>query len=123
MISTDFENFRTELKTVYQARKAILDVVEEYLDLIGNSEELAKIDLLKEVAFSALSSDLINDAGFITQADVPTHTSELVNDSGFITQAQVPVYTAGEGIEISNNEIGLENLAVVNGKLCIKYEV
>ena len=104
MISTDFENFRTELKTVYQARKAILDVVEEYLDLIGNSEELAKIDLLKPVAFSALSSDLINDAGFITQA-------------------QVPVYTAGEGIEIKGGQIGLENLAVVNGKLCIKYEV
>ena len=107
MISTDFENFRTELKTVYQARKAILDVVEEYLDLIGNSEEfekLALLDDLKRVAFTGLSSDLTNDAGFITQA-------------------QVPVYTAGEGIEINNNQIGLENLAVVNGKLCIKYEV
>ena len=33
------------------------------------------------------TSDLTNDSGFITSADVPTKTSQLQNDSGFLTQA------------------------------------
>ena len=32
-------------------------------------------------------SDLVNDAWYITSADVPTKTSELQNDSGFLTSA------------------------------------
>jgi hypothetical protein len=30
------------------------------------------------------TSDLVNDSGFITSADVPTKTSDLTNDSGFV---------------------------------------
>lgn len=33
------------------------------------------------------TSELTNDSGFITSADVPTKTSQLQNDSGFLTQA------------------------------------
>ena len=36
------------------------------------------------------TSDLTNDSGFITDADIPTKTSELTNDSGFITSADIP---------------------------------
>jgi len=35
------------------------------------------------------TSDLLNDSGFITIADVPSTTNELTNDSGFITGAGV----------------------------------
>lgn len=37
------------------------------------------------------TSDIVNDSGYITEADVPTKTSELTNDSGFITSADAPV--------------------------------
>ena len=40
------------------------------------------------------TSELQNDSGFITSADVPTKTSELQNDSGFITSADVPTKTS-----------------------------
>jgi len=40
------------------------------------------------------TSDLSNDSGFITDADVPTKTSELSNDSGFITSADIPTKTS-----------------------------
>lgn len=40
------------------------------------------------------TSDLTNDSGFITDADVPTKTSELTNDSGFITDADIPTKTS-----------------------------
>lgn len=40
------------------------------------------------------TSQLTNDSGFITDADVPTKTSELTNDSGFITSAALPTKTS-----------------------------
>ena len=40
------------------------------------------------------TSDLSNDSGFITDADVPTKTSDLTNDSGFITDADIPTKTS-----------------------------
>lgn len=40
------------------------------------------------------TSDLTNDSGFITEADIPTKTSDLENDSGFITEADVPTKTS-----------------------------
>jgi len=40
------------------------------------------------------TSDLTNDSGFITDADVPTKTSDLTNDSGFITDADIPTKTS-----------------------------
>lgn len=40
------------------------------------------------------TSDLDNDSGFITEADIPTKTSDLENDSGFITEADVPTKTS-----------------------------
>ena len=39
------------------------------------------------------TSDLTNDSGFITSADVPTKVSELTNDSGYITSAALSPYS------------------------------
>lgn len=36
------------------------------------------------------TSDITNDSGFITSADLPTKTSDLTNDSGFITSSAIP---------------------------------
>ena len=47
---------------------------------------LAKADLS---AIPTNTSQLSNDSGFITSADVPTKTSDLTNDSGFITSADI----------------------------------
>ena len=51
------------------------------------------------------TSDLQNDSGFITDADIPaipTKTSELQNDSGFVTSSAIP--TVGNGtITIKRN--------------------
>lgn len=39
------------------------------------------------------TSNLTNDSGFITSADVPTKVSELTNDSGYITSAALSPYS------------------------------
>ena len=39
------------------------------------------------------TSDLTNDSGFITLADVPTKVSELTNDSGYITSSALSPYS------------------------------
>ena len=39
------------------------------------------------------TSELTNDSGFITSADVPTKVSELTNDSGYITSAALSPYS------------------------------
>ena len=40
------------------------------------------------------TSELDNDAGFVTENDIPTATSQLYNDSGYITAASVPKKTS-----------------------------
>lgn len=39
------------------------------------------------------TSDITNDSGYITSADVPTKVSELTNDSGYITSAALSPYS------------------------------
>lgn len=51
-------------------------------------------DLTDKPTIPTKTSDLTNDSGFITSADVPTKTSDLTNDSGFITSASVPTKTS-----------------------------
>ena len=46
------------------------------------------------IAIPTKTSDLTNDSGFITSANVPTKTSDLTNDSGFITDADIPTKTS-----------------------------
>ena len=43
-----------------------------------------RLDLSGTLAVGSNISQLTNDTGFITDADVPTKTSELINDSGFL---------------------------------------
>ena len=43
------------------------------------------------------TSELTNDSGFITSADVPTKTSDLTNDSGFLVSSDLaPVAISGD---------------------------
>ena len=52
----------------------------------------ADVDALPDnTAIPTKTSDLTNDSGFITSADVPTKVSELTNDSGYVTAATAPV--------------------------------
>ena len=53
--------------------------------------EIRYTDLSGKPSIPANTSDLTNDSGYITSADVPTATSDLTNDSGFITSAGAPV--------------------------------
>ena len=53
-------------------------------------EEISYEDLADLPTIPEKTSDLQNDSGFITSADVPTKTSELQNDSGFITSSDIP---------------------------------
>ena len=60
------------------------------LPYTGNQVEilLGEVTQLKN-AMPEKVSDLPNDSGYITAADLPTKTSDLTNDSGFITNAPV----------------------------------
>ena len=52
----------------------------------------ADVDALPDnTAIPTKTSDLTNDSGFITSADVPTKVSELTNDSGYVSAATAPV--------------------------------
>lgn len=56
-------------------------------DLQNDSGYITSADI---PAIPTKTSELQNDSGFITAASVPTKTSELQNDSGFITSSDVP---------------------------------
>ena len=56
-------------------------------DLQNDSGYITSADI---PAIPTKTSELQNDSGFITAASVPTKTSELQNDSGFITAASLP---------------------------------
>lgn len=60
----------------------------EYLTEHQSLTEYAKKSDLPVVPTKV--SDLTNDAGYITSADVPTKVSELTNDEGFITTSDLP---------------------------------
>ena len=51
-------------------------------------------------------SEMVNDIGFITEADIPTRTSQLNNDAGFLTSQEAytkgSVYTKAEVDAIVN---------------------
>jgi hypothetical protein len=82
---------------------------------ITNSNEI-KANIGYGLEFSATESDTdeikIDTDVIATKEDiptVPTKTSQLDNDSGFITIADVPVPTAGTGIDILNGKISVDN--------------
>jgi hypothetical protein len=61
------------------------------LGAVAFSNDYNDLDNLPSIP--TLTSELTNDSGFITSADIPpipTLTSELTNDSGFITSADIP---------------------------------
>ena len=81
----------------------------DYDELI-NKPEINGVELSGDKSLSDLgiiiptaTSDLTNDSGFITSADVPTKTSDLTNDSGFLTSSDV------SSVAISGNYNDLTN--------------
>ena len=62
------------------------------------------------------TSDLQNDSGFVTSADVPSKTSDLTNDSGFVTSADVPSKTS----DLTNDSDFVTNSAIGKGTLTIQ---
>lgn len=81
----------------------------DYDELINkpsiNSVELSGNKSLEDlgIIIPTKTSDLDNDSGFITSADVPTTTSDLTNDSGFITTSDLaPVAVSGSYNDLSN---------------------
>lgn len=81
---------------------------------LENRPQINGVLLTGDVGLDALgvpdsTSDLINDSGFITSADIPaipTKTSDLQNDSGFITSADVPAAP----VQSVNGQTGAVNL-------------
>ena len=53
------------------------------------------------------TSELTNDSGYITSANVPTKVSELQNDSGYITSYTEtdPVFSASAAAGITSSNI------------------
>ena len=81
-------------------------------------------------------SEMVNDIGFITEADIPTRTSQLNNDAGFLTSqeaytkgsvynkaevdALINGYTPDTALDAHNHdnkETVLDKLSVIDGKL------
>ena len=74
------------------------------------------------------TSELVNDSGFITGADiptVPTKTSELENDSGFVNEEDVNEIISG--IDIQSSSVPVEDIDANNtqieGKLSVEGDV
>ena len=67
----------------------------DYTDLINkpqiNGVELSGDKTTEDlgIIMPTKTSDLTNDSGYITSADLPTKTSDLTNDSGFLTSSDV----------------------------------
>lgn len=81
----------------------------DYTELINkpsiNSVELNGNKTLEDLGINMPTelSELTNDVGFITSADVPTATSQLTNDSGFITTSDLaPVAVSGDYDDLTN---------------------
>lgn len=83
------ENYytKTETDTLLDAKADTSDIPTKTSELINDS------GFLTEANIPTKTSDLINDSGFITEANIPTKTSDLINDSGFITSSSLPDMT------------------------------
>lgn len=84
----------------------------------ANTADLAAVafsgdydDLTDKPTIPAKTSDITNDSGFITSADVPTKTSDLTNDSGFVSNTDYATTTTGGVVKVGG---GLE---ITNGVL------
>lgn len=89
-----------------------------YNDL-ENMPKINNVTLRGELSLSDLgiptkTSELTNDAGFITESDVPTKTSELTNDSDFTTKTYVDdeVSALEQKIDNIDNSIFVQTLLI-----------
>lgn len=79
---------------------------------LNNKPSINNVSLQGNIQSSALgikTSDLTNDSGYISDADIPTATSDLTNDSGFVNATQVQTVVSNaipSDISYFTNDVG-----------------
>lgn len=79
---------------------------------LTNKPSINDVTLQGNIQSSALgikTSDLTNDSGYISEADIPTATSDLTNDSGFVNATQVQAVVSNaipSDISYFTNDVG-----------------
>ena len=83
---------------------------------LDNDAEFITLNDIPSVNVPSKVSDLQNDSGFITLNDVniPTKVSQLQNDSGYLTSADVTVPTVPTNVSEFNNDAGYLTNADLN---------
>ena len=83
---------------------------------LDNDAEFITLNDIPSVDVPSKVSDLQNDSGFITLNDVniPTKVSQLQNDSGYLTSADVTVPTVPTNVSEFNNDAGYLTNADLN---------
>lgn len=85
----DTEIDLSDYVTTTALNTALADYVKS-TDLAAVATSGSYNDLTDQPSIPSKTSDLTNDSGFITSADLPTKTSDLTNDSGYITSSDIP---------------------------------
>lgn len=67
------------------------------------------------------TSDITNDSGFITAADVPTKLSELDNDAGYITDAALAPYAKTADIPTKTSQLTNDSNFATTAQVNAKY--
>ena len=75
---------------------------------------------LTDVNIPTKTSDLVNDSGYITSAILPTKTSDLTNDSGFITSAALQPYALSSNVPSKTSELTNDSGYITNANIPTK---
>lgn len=101
--------------------EGLFEIINDYIPVTSVNGQTGAVT----IAVPTKTSELTNDSGFLTTADIPTiptKTSQLTNDSGFITAADIP--SAGEWQNWSDTSVlteeGLYEI-VAEGGINLRY--
>ena len=83
---------------------------------LDNDAEFITLNDIPSVDVPSKVSDLQNDAGYLTSADlnIPTKVSQLQNDSGYLTSADLNIPTVPTNVSEFNNDAGYLTNADLN---------
>ena len=83
---------------------------------LDNDAEFITLNDIPSVNVPSKVSDLQNDAGYLTSADlnIPTKVSQLQNDSGYLTSADLNIPTVPTNVSEFNNDAGYLTNADLN---------
>ena len=90
---------------------------------IKRNGEFVPIDVqgFSDINVPVNTSELENDAGFITEEDVPTKVSDLENDSGFLESSEVSDVALTGDYRSLENQPSLEGVAIEGDKTFEDY--